>query len=229
VSFLCGRKFDGSLTTMQRDLTMKARFTQSQIDFFKREAKKISKKMALTHSQALDVIARRETFKNWSMLMAYTTSASANEILPSAGGDDGKQENYKRALYQFIESLGDGEIHSLVRNAGSIWIDADDALNNNISSRSCVALGLAYDGSTTEYARRIGAILALDFDGIGDIFVFLDDASDDDDDDDENVSPKIGVGQILYSPVTGKSALLDCIQYSDFDSFCMRLEQHLGN
>lgn len=39
------------------------------VERLKREAKKISKESGVTHSEALDWIAQREGFKNWSLLM----------------------------------------------------------------------------------------------------------------------------------------------------------------
>ena len=192
-------------------------FTQTQIDYFKRQAKKISKASGITHSEALAGIARREKFKNWSTLMSHTT-------VPSVAEDRDEFENYKQVLSQFIENLSDEKIHSILRNAGSIWIDADDALNDNISVKSLVALGQVHDGITAQYALKIDAILALNFAGLGDMFVFQDD-------DDENDSPNVGFGETLYSPMAGKAALLSCVQNceGDYESFCMRVDEHYEN
>ena len=133
---------------------MEATITQNQIDYFKRQAKKISKASGITHSEALDGIARREKFKNWSTLMSHTTVSSAPETVLSVTDDSNQFENYKKFLSQFIENLSDEKIQSMLRNAGSIWIDADDALNNNISVKSLIALGQVLDGITTQYASN---------------------------------------------------------------------------
>ncbi|GAC1607403.1 MAG: hypothetical protein NVS3B3_10190 [Aquirhabdus sp.] len=203
---------------------MKAKFTQNQIEYFKRQAKKISTASGISHSEALHGIAKREKFKNWPTLMTHAIVSSVPETVPPVPDDHNQFDDYKRTLYQFIENLSDDKIYSILRNGGSIWIDADDALNDNISVKSLVALGQAHDGLTTQYALKIDAILALNFAGLGDMFVFQGD-------DDENVSPNVGFGETSYSPIAGKAALLSCIQNcdGDYESFCMRLDEHSEN
>lgn len=51
---------------------MKAPFTLAQIERFKREAKQIHRVSELSHSQALDQIAKANGYGNWSQLMKHS-------------------------------------------------------------------------------------------------------------------------------------------------------------
>ena len=47
------------------------------------------------------------------------------------------------------------------------------------------------------------------------------------DDDDENVAPRCSIGETLYSPIAGQSALLSCVRNEgDYESFCIRLDEY---
>ena len=52
-------------------------FSSSQIDRFKREAKKLVRELSIPHSEALDRIAARQGFKNWSLLVKHSCAAPA--------------------------------------------------------------------------------------------------------------------------------------------------------
>lgn len=57
---------------------MATKFTAHQTSRFKREAKKISRKLSIPHSNALDHIAYQHGFKNWSLLMKYSEASQTN-------------------------------------------------------------------------------------------------------------------------------------------------------
>ena len=56
---------------------MAVSFSSSQIDRFKREAKKLVRELSIPHSEALDRIAARQGFKNWSLLVKHSDAAPA--------------------------------------------------------------------------------------------------------------------------------------------------------
>lgn len=53
-------------------------FSPAQIEQFRREAKKLSRTSEVSHSEALDSIAGRYTYRNWSQLMKHNPDASAD-------------------------------------------------------------------------------------------------------------------------------------------------------
>lgn len=56
---------------------MAVSFSSSQIDRFKREAKKRVRELSIPHSEALDRIAAQQDFKNWSLLVKHSDAATA--------------------------------------------------------------------------------------------------------------------------------------------------------
>lgn len=55
-------------------------FSSSQIDRFKREAKKLVRELSILHSEALDLIAVRQGFKNWSLLAKHSEESSTGKV-----------------------------------------------------------------------------------------------------------------------------------------------------
>lgn len=47
-------------------------FTAAQLERFRREAKKLSRQLAISHSEALDHVAAEHGFKNWSLLIKHS-------------------------------------------------------------------------------------------------------------------------------------------------------------
>lgn len=54
---------------------MATSFTSSQLERFRREAKKLGRDLAIPHSEALDRIAAQHGFKNWSLLAKHSEGA----------------------------------------------------------------------------------------------------------------------------------------------------------
>lgn len=51
-------------------------FSNIQLERFRREAKKLSRELSITHSDALDRIAVRQGFTNWSLLVKHSNAPS---------------------------------------------------------------------------------------------------------------------------------------------------------
>lgn len=51
---------------------MATSFSFSQLERFRREAKKLKRELSITHSEALDRIAAQHGFKNWSLLVRHS-------------------------------------------------------------------------------------------------------------------------------------------------------------
>lgn len=71
---------------------MATSFSSAQLERFRREAKKLSRELSITHSEALDRIAGQNGFTNWSLLAkhsgaqtAATASAPVARSLPMRG------------------------------------------------------------------------------------------------------------------------------------------------
>lgn len=56
---------------------MSSSFSPAQLERFRREAKKLSRESSITHSEALDRIAIRRGFKNWSLLVKHSEALPA--------------------------------------------------------------------------------------------------------------------------------------------------------
>lgn len=52
---------------------MPTSFTTIQVEHFKREAKKLSRSTGICHSHALDHVAEKQGYKNWSLLMKHSS------------------------------------------------------------------------------------------------------------------------------------------------------------
>ena len=61
---------------------MAVSFSSSQIDRFKREAKKLVRELSMPHSDALDRIATQQGFKNWSLLVKHSDAATTIKAAP---------------------------------------------------------------------------------------------------------------------------------------------------
>lgn len=59
---------------------MAIQFSSAQINRFKRHAKKLADQLTLTHSEALDRIAREHGFTNWSLLSKHGETPTARRV-----------------------------------------------------------------------------------------------------------------------------------------------------
>lgn len=62
---------------------MATTFTPAQLERFRREAKKLSRELSLTHSQALDRIAVRHGYQNWSLLAKHSDASGSGFVPPA--------------------------------------------------------------------------------------------------------------------------------------------------
>ncbi len=75
---------------------MATSFSPAQIEYIRREAKKVSRELSVTHSEALDRIAARHGFKNWSLLAKHS-DGGASQRPPqkgSATASEGRRRYY---------------------------------------------------------------------------------------------------------------------------------------
>lgn len=63
---------------------MATSFSPAQLERFRREAKKLSRELSITHSEALDRIAVQNGFTNWSLLSKHSSVPNAVAPVPPA-------------------------------------------------------------------------------------------------------------------------------------------------
>ncbi len=69
---VCGRIDDAATAEF---MPMATTFSSTQLERFRREAKKLSRDLSIPHSAALDRIAVRHHFQNWSLLAKHSDAA----------------------------------------------------------------------------------------------------------------------------------------------------------
>jgi hypothetical protein len=69
---VCGRIDDAATAEFT---PMAISFSPTQLERFRREAKKLGRDLSITHSEALDRIAARHSFQNWSLLAKHSDVA----------------------------------------------------------------------------------------------------------------------------------------------------------
>lgn len=131
----------------------------------------------------------------------------------------------REACIEFIGSLDAYDVRRLCWS-GSLWVNLQDAITNDVQAESLHALGVATDQMTRQYGRQIGAVLVINFNGLADGF-----AVEDDDDDANDDHPRFaGPDQIMYSTEAGRQALLNCFGYAfegDYDGLVVCLDEYL--
>lgn len=79
---MCGRIVVG---VTAESTAMSTQFSQPQLDQLRRDAKRLSRSLSITHSEALDRFAAQHSFKNWSLLAKHSAAGTAGPSLsPSA-------------------------------------------------------------------------------------------------------------------------------------------------
>jgi hypothetical protein len=71
---MCGRIVVG---VTAGTTAMSTQFSQPQLDQLRRDAKRLSRSLSITHSEALDRIAAQHSFKNWSLLAKHSAGGVA--------------------------------------------------------------------------------------------------------------------------------------------------------
>lgn len=189
-------------------------FSSNQIQRFKREATALKKQLSISQSESLNFIAKREGYSNWPMLMK-----AFNSQIPSTNSNFNAQDLLEICL-NFIQNLNDAQVFTLCWN-GSLWIDREDFLSDQVTVESLDAMGSAGDSAIRQYADGLGIILLTNFDGIADQFIL---GSDEDDFGNQLVPSH---NQEIYTPTVGRRVLISCLSNSldgDFDSLVARLD-----
>lgn len=78
---VCGRIDDAATAEF---MPMATSFSPMQLERFRREAKKLSRELSITHSAALDRIAGRHGFQNWSLLAKHSGPNNAQHLSPAS-------------------------------------------------------------------------------------------------------------------------------------------------
>lgn len=76
---VCGRIDDAAT---EEFTPMATSFSPKQLERFRREAKKLGRDLSITHSDALDRIASRHSFQNWSLLAKHSAAADTPPAPP---------------------------------------------------------------------------------------------------------------------------------------------------
>jgi len=76
---VCGRIDDAATAEFT---PMATSFSPKQLERFRREAKKLGRDLSITHSDALDRIAARHSFQNWSLLAKHSAAADTPPAPP---------------------------------------------------------------------------------------------------------------------------------------------------
>ena len=195
---------------------MHKQFTAAQIYCFKREAKSISKTSGLSHSHSLDFIAKREGFSNWPMLLKN----SANSQINPDNSTQLTPNSFHDCIRDFIEYMDQESVDCICRRNGSIWVQLDDVILNELDDDSFIVLGKAQDGAVKEYASRHNLVLVVDYDGMADRFVSN---TEIDFDEDDEIQPEIHPSQQIYTMNIGREAILKDLEYS-VDFYLEKLE-----
>jgi len=76
---VCGRIDDAATAEFN---PMATSISHSQLERFRREAKKLGRELSIPHSEALDRIAARHNFQNWSLLAKHSEADTAQPKAP---------------------------------------------------------------------------------------------------------------------------------------------------
>lgn len=197
---------------------------EHQIENLKREAKKLRKLLNVTHSAALDILATRHGYKNWSLLdRASNRMAHEAASTTAAQTVHGPTEaTLQRACLAFIKTLDDERIERLCRSWASLWVPAYRVQDGTFAGIR--VLGIAGDTISRRYAEEEGLILLADFSGLGDHLVFDGDEDYEEDEDGNPIPPAYGE---LFTPSGGRELLAGLPFIDDIDAVMERLERFL--
>jgi hypothetical protein len=207
-------------TAMQLDTGL----DKHQIENLKREAKRLRKQLKIAHSAALDILAERHGYKNWSLLeKAFNRTAQQFTVTPPVGTVRGPTEaRLQQACVEFIKTLDDRTVEWACKGSSSFWAPArriEDGTFEGIQM-----LGIASDTMTRRYAQEEGLILLVDFSGLGDHLIFEGDEDYQEDDDGNPIQPERGE---LFTPKLGRELLTSLAFGDEFDGVMERLERFL--
>ena len=205
---------------------MQKKFSTGKILRFLREAKALKVKLSISHSAALDTIARREGYPDWATLKRNASKSVplAHEAPEQPVPSFLTLERFLDVCFEFIETLDDEDVYCLAWS-GSLWINIQSARCGQVDADDLLALGRVMDGLTREAGWRAEAILAINFEGLAERFVLEDDV----DDDGQPVVPEEGV-TVMYSTDAAREELLSSLDATferDYERLVEGLRRHL--
>lgn len=186
----------------------------NEIDRLRREAKQIKKSSGMQLSKALDILAQRQGYANWSLLHKEFSRAPKEQGPTSQG--------LQRACIEFINTLSDDAVRGFCKSGPSMWAPAQEVQSGNFGRIK--VLGPADELSTKQYAQQNRLLRLARFDGLGDWFVF---DTDDDYEEDENGNPIETSLVEFFTPERGRAALLSIDYGGEIDGVLDALEQYL--
>lgn len=199
------------------------KFTPLQIASMKREVRKLSKSTGKPNWQCLDEIAQAEGYSDWPMLMiANRVKTKGSVTAPNPPQD--RARKIKTALLEYVQQLKSSSVSSLCKINGSIWVDKEDVIQDNVGVYSFHALGPASDVITQEYGDRLAAMCILDLKGITGCFVYA--PEDEDEQDEEDIALQLREGFIVHSEENYLKVLIETIEYF-FDSDWDRMNENI--
>ena len=197
---------------------------EHQIENLKREAKKLRKQLNITHSAALDILAERHGYKNWSLLERASNrtahEGTATPVPPTLHGPT--EATLEKACLAIVKDLDDGKIERLCRGWASLWVPARHVQDGTFSGIR--VLGIAGDTMTRQYAQDEELILLADFEGVGDHLIFEGDEAYEEDQDGNPMPPAYGE---LFTPSGGRRLLASLSYVDDIDAVVERLDRFL--
>lgn len=188
-------------------------FTESQIERFRRDAKRLTRTTRLPLHDAQRTIANREGFSSWEVLIRH------KDVHPAKGGDESSYEpingriskdfvtHIRKACVAFVNGLSGDDVRFLCWN-GSIWIRLDDVRRGRVSQKSFGVLGSAWNSDWRLIGINAGMTPLVSFESLADRFVLATDL--DDDDDGDPVVPLLCTHD-LYSTTTGRQHLIEVV------------------
>lgn len=188
-----------------------------QIENLRREAKALRKSLNITHTEALDRLAVRHGYTNWSLLAKACSRVDRERTTEAV--KEPTAEALQRACQDFIKSLDDHKIEWLCKGAASLWAPVARVLDGTFTGIRI--LGIARESMTRRYAEDEGLIVLADFAGLGDHLTF---EGDEDYEEDEAGNPIQPANGELFTPAVGRSLLASIDFGEDIDGVKDRLE-----
>jgi len=201
---------------MQQDAGIDAH----QLENLKREAKALRRSLNITHAEALDRLAVRHGYKNWSLLAKACSRVDQEPTTEAV--QEPTAEALQRACQTFIKSLDDHEIEWLCKGAASFWAPVGRVLDGTFAGIRI--LGIARETMTERYAEEEGLFLLADFAGLGDHLTF---EGDEDYEEDEAGNPIQPAHGEMFTPAVGRRLLASIDFGEDIDGVKDRLDSLL--
>ncbi|MFM2111959.1 MAG: hypothetical protein RLZZ271_619 [Pseudomonadota bacterium] len=124
-------------------------YTPTQINQFKRDAKRIVREQMLSHAEALDQIAVNHGHSNWSLLMKHAALIPVSTTRPAQKPDPyllvRTTEEMREAMLKTVPRQGQGSegdrLRAQIKDLSTQFVSAKNALDYAIAYMEC-ALGV---------------------------------------------------------------------------------------